>query len=109
VWGDTVADEEKGRRLDTLIAVQEKIAIERNRRLVGTAVEVLVEGPAKRPEGWCMGRTPQFKSAVFPGPARPGDLVTVRVARATAHTLIAEESPALTQTASSRAGFRTPA
>jgi tRNA-2-methylthio-N6-dimethylallyladenosine synthase len=108
-WGDTVAADEKGRRLDTLIAVQETIASERNRRLVGGAVEVLVEGPAKRPEGWSMGRTPQFRSAVFPGPARPGDLVTVRIARATAHTLIAEEPPTLTRTASSRARFRTPA
>ncbi len=92
-WGDTVVEDEKGRRLEELIAVQEGIATERNQRLVGTTVEVLVEGPAKRPAGWWMGKTPQFKSTVLPGPTRPGDLVAVRIARATAHTLVAEEPP----------------
>src|SRR5215475_2042545 len=51
-WPDDVPDAEKGRRLETLIALQETISAERNRRLVGADVEVLVEGPARRPEGW---------------------------------------------------------
>ena len=51
---------------------------------------MLVEGPARRREGWLAGKTPQFKTTVLPaGDARPGDLVRVRVADATAHTLIA--------------------
>jgi tRNA-2-methylthio-N6-dimethylallyladenosine synthase len=86
-WPDDVPDEEKGRRLETLIALQETISAERNRMLVGADVEVLVEGPARRPEGWMSGKTPQMKTVVFPGPAAPGALVTVRVEATTSHTL----------------------
>jgi tRNA-2-methylthio-N6-dimethylallyladenosine synthase len=91
--GDTVSDAEKGARLETLIALQESLAAEKNRALVGTIVEVLVEGPAKRPAGWSMGKTPQFKTTVLPGLPPPGTLVAVPIGRATAHTLIAA-SPA---------------
>jgi tRNA-2-methylthio-N6-dimethylallyladenosine synthase len=86
-WGDDVPDAEKGRRLERLIALQEAISAARNRALVGTDVEVLVEGPARRPAGWVSGKTPQMKTVVFPGPAAPGSLVTVRVDTATSHTL----------------------
>jgi tRNA-2-methylthio-N6-dimethylallyladenosine synthase len=86
-WPDDVPDAEKGRRLETLIALQETISAERNRMLVGADVEVLVEGPARRPEGWVSGKTPHMKTVVFPGPAAPGALVTVRVGAATSHTL----------------------
>ncbi|MBX3023507.1 tRNA (N6-isopentenyl adenosine(37)-C2)-methylthiotransferase MiaB [bacterium] len=89
-WDETVDEVEKTRRLQAVIALQEEIAAEINRGWVGREVEVLVEGPAKRPEGWVAGKTPQFKTTVLPaGNARPGDLVRVRVADATAHTLIA--------------------
>jgi tRNA-2-methylthio-N6-dimethylallyladenosine synthase len=95
-WEDTVSDAEKGERLERLIALQETISAEINRALVGTVAEVLVEGPAKRPAGWLMGKTPQFKTVVFPGPATPGTLVRVPVAAATSHSLIgvATEGPA---------------
>jgi hypothetical protein len=33
------------------------------------------------------GKSPQLKTVVFPGPAEPGSLVTVRVEAATSHTL----------------------
>ena len=74
-WADDVPDDEKGRRLERLIALQETISAERNRALVGADVEVLVEGPARRPEGWVSGKTPHMKTVVFPGPAAPGTLV----------------------------------
>ena len=89
-WDETVSEVEKARRLQEVIAVQEGIAAEINRGLVGQAVEVLVEGPARRREGWLAGKTPHFKTTVFPAatPA-PGDFVRVRVTDSTAHTLIA--------------------
>jgi len=87
-WADSVPEEEKGRRLARLVALQERISAEINRTLVGRDVEVLVEGAARRPEGWMSGKSPQMKTAVFPGPAAPGDLVTVRVETATSHTLV---------------------
>lgn len=88
-WGETVSEEEKGRRLQDIIALQERISGEINRRAIGQTVEVLVEGPAKRQGGWLAGKSGQFKTVVFPGNgARPGDLIPVRVLSATAHTLI---------------------
>ena len=86
-WDDDVPEAEKQRRLERLIALQESIAAERNRQWLGAEVEVLVEGPARRPDGWMSGKSPQLKTVVFPGPAEPGSLVTVRVEAATSHTL----------------------
>ena len=86
-WGDTVPDDEKARRLQRLVALQESISAEINRRLVGAEVEVLVEGPARRTAGWMAGKSPQMKTVVFPSPAEPGDLVRVRIEAATSHTL----------------------
>jgi tRNA-2-methylthio-N6-dimethylallyladenosine synthase len=86
-WSDSVPEDEKGRRLARLIALQETISAEINAGLVGRDVEVLVEGPARRPAGWMAGKTPQMKTAVLPGPATPGDVVRVRVEATTSHTL----------------------
>jgi tRNA-2-methylthio-N6-dimethylallyladenosine synthase len=87
--GDTVSDEEKGRRLVEVIALQERVSAERNRALAGERFAVLVEGPARRGGGMLAGKTPQFKTAVFAATDSiwPGDTVTVRVDSATAHTL----------------------
>jgi tRNA-2-methylthio-N6-dimethylallyladenosine synthase len=85
---ETVSEEDKVRRLQQLITRQEGIALERNRAMVGQEVEVLVEGPARRSEGFLMGKTPTFKTIVFPAcGAEPGRLARVRVESATAHTL----------------------
>jgi tRNA-2-methylthio-N6-dimethylallyladenosine synthase len=86
-WDETVCEEEKGRRLQAVIALQEATSAEINRALVGQTVEVLVEGPARRHEGWMMGKTPQMKTAAFPGPAMVGSLVSMRVESSTAHSL----------------------
>ncbi|HSV06567.1 MAG TPA: tRNA (N6-isopentenyl adenosine(37)-C2)-methylthiotransferase MiaB [Candidatus Binatus sp.] len=86
-WGDPVAADEKARRLQRLIALQESISAEINRALVGDEVEVLVEGPARRPAGWMAGRSPAMKTVVFAGPATPGELVRVRVETSTSHSL----------------------
>ena len=87
--GDTVNEVEKGRRIAEVIALQEQISAERNRALVGAKFEVLVEGPARRGNGMLSGKTPQFKTAIFP--ARPeivaGDTIAVRVESATGHSL----------------------
>src|SRR4029453_17651709 len=85
-WADDVSDAEKSRRLERLIGLQEAVPTERPRALVGTDVEVLVEGPARRPEGWMSGKTPQMKTVVLPGPAAPGSLVTVRGGAGPSHT-----------------------
>jgi tRNA-2-methylthio-N6-dimethylallyladenosine synthase len=86
-WTDDVPDAEKARRLERLIALQERTSADRNRAQIGRAVEVLVEGPAKRPDGWMTGKSRDFRTVVFPGPAAAGDLVPVVVEAATSHTL----------------------
>jgi tRNA-2-methylthio-N6-dimethylallyladenosine synthase len=92
-WEETVPEEEKGRRLQEVIRLQERIAAEINSQLVGADVEVLAEGPARRREGWLAGKTPQFKTTVFPGNgAAAGNLITVCVQDSTAHTLIGAAS-----------------
>ncbi|HEY8516992.1 MAG TPA: tRNA (N6-isopentenyl adenosine(37)-C2)-methylthiotransferase MiaB [Candidatus Binatia bacterium] len=86
--GETVSEDEKQRRLSRLIDRQEEISLEVNRDWIGREVEVLVEGPAKRPPGYAVGKTRNFKTTVFPAAgASPGDLVRVKVEDATAHTL----------------------
>ena len=88
-WPETVSAEEKGRRLQTVIALQEAQSATINRSLIGSTTAVLVEGPARRRDGWHAGKSPQFKTVVFPADGtRVGDLVQVRVGDATAHTLV---------------------
>jgi tRNA-2-methylthio-N6-dimethylallyladenosine synthase len=93
-WDDTVADADKQRRLAELIDLQEAISAERNRRWIGRRVEVLVEGPARRPAGHVAGKTPHFVTTVFESSAPPGSLVEVQVVSASAHTLIGIAEPA---------------
>jgi len=90
-WAETVDADEKRRRLQALIELQEQISRRRNLAWHGREVEVLVEGAAKKGVGWMSGKTPQFKTTVFAAAGqKPGDLVGVRVFQSTAHTLIAE-------------------
>jgi tRNA-2-methylthio-N6-dimethylallyladenosine synthase len=89
-WDETVSEAEKAQRLQAVIALQERIGAEINAEWVGREVEVLVEGPARRRAGWLAGKTRHFKTAVFPADgSSPGDLVRMRVAHSTAHTLVA--------------------
>ena len=87
--GDTVSEDEKQRRLNEVIALQEQASLERNLALIGQTFPVLVEGSARRGEGMLAGKTPQFKTAAFP--AAPGidagDIVNARVESATGHSL----------------------
>ncbi len=88
-WADSVPEQEKSRRLSHVIALQETISAERNRRWIGRRIEVLVEGPARRPPGHVAGKTPHFTTAIVAGEAAPGTLLTATVTGSTAHTLIA--------------------
>jgi tRNA-2-methylthio-N6-dimethylallyladenosine synthase len=80
----------KKQRLERLIRLQEEISLEINRAEQGRLHEVLVEGPSRRGDD-LMGRTRTDKAVVFPGdPALVGQLVTVRITEASAHTLRGE-------------------
>ncbi len=75
---DKVGEEEKQRRLERLIALQNEIGRERSRELIGQTVEVLVEARGAR--GQLRGRTRGNKLTLFDGPDELiGKLVSVRV------------------------------
>ena len=88
--GDSVSEEDKGRRLAEVIALEEETSLRRNRAIIGDEFPVLVEGPARRGIGMLAGKTPQFKTAIFPAAPgiTPGATVNVRVDSVTAHSLI---------------------
>lgn len=88
---DNVPEEVKVERLNRMIALQNELSAESNRRDIGKVFEVLVEGFSKRSREHMMGRTQQNKVAVFPrGTVKVGDFVNVRVTDASSATLICE-------------------
>ncbi len=88
---DNIPEEEKVRRLNEIIALQTQLSLESNQREIGKTVEVLVEGFSKRSHDDMYGRTPQYKTVVFPRTdQKVGDIVYVRVLEASAATLRGE-------------------
>ena len=88
---DNVPEEVKVERLNRMIALQNELSAESNRRDIGKVFEVLVEGFSKRSREHMMGRTQQNKAAVFPrGTVKVGDFVKVRVTDSSSATLICE-------------------
>lgn len=86
---DDVPDEVKTRRLNEIIALQNELSSVSKKADIGRILEVLVEGPAKKPIGAMMGRTSGNKVVVFQASdVRPGEYVQVKVTRATSATLI---------------------
>jgi tRNA-2-methylthio-N6-dimethylallyladenosine synthase len=85
---DDVPAEEKRERLRLVEELQERISIENNRAYVGRDVEVLVE---RRSKGKWEGRTRTDKLVFFADDDdRRGELVTVKVGRASAWSLQGE-------------------
>lgn len=85
---DDVPPRVKADRLRELLFRQRLRAEEKNRRLVGTAAEVLVEGRNPRFPDRGEGRTRTGKRVFFPWEAGlPGRLIDVRIERATALSL----------------------
>lgn len=88
---DDIAEEEKTRRLNEIIALQGQIALENNQQEVGREYEVLVEGESHRSKERLFGRNSQNKVIVFDrGDAVPGTYRRVKVVGCTAATLLGE-------------------
>ncbi|XXF81436.1 tRNA (N6-isopentenyl adenosine(37)-C2)-methylthiotransferase MiaB [Myxococcaceae bacterium GXIMD 01537] len=85
-WGP-VPHEVKIARLEKLQKVQRKVCAETYAAVVGTEVEVLVEGHSKTDVNKRFGRTPENRTVNFEGDAPTGALVTVRVERSTPNQL----------------------
>ena len=90
-YPDDVSIEEKTRRLNEIISLQNSLSLESNRRDVGKVFEVLVEGPSKRtPEDLC-GRTGTNKMCVWKDSVhKSGDYVKVKVVDCTQATLLCQ-------------------
>ena len=89
---DDVPEETKLRRLNEIIALQNELSAESNRRSVGKTYQVLVEGFSKRSRDQLCGRTEQNKMVVFDkGNHHIGDFVNVRITGSSSATLLGEE------------------
>ena len=93
-YADDVPEEVKKRRLNEVIALQNKYSALQYSRDIGKTFKVLVEKRSKRSEKDMCGRTDQNKMVVFPkGNTQPGDYVYVTIKSATSATLIGELAP----------------
>ena len=90
-YPDDIPLEVKTRRLNELIALQNRLSLESNRRDVGKTFEVLVEGPSKKDPSELCGRTGSNKMCVWKDSRhKAGDYTTVRVLDCTSATLLCE-------------------
>lgn len=102
-YPDDIAPQEKTRRLNEIIALQNELSLESNKRDVGKTFKVLIEGTSRRNDEELCGRTTTNKMCVFPAllatennPAdgrkffNVGDYTTVKVLSCTSATLICE-------------------
>jgi len=86
---DDVADDVKTRRLNEIIALQNKLSARSKKQDIGRGFEVLAEDRSRRSESHLSGRTSQNKVAVFPAEGRKkGEYVNVRIDGCTPATLL---------------------
>ena len=88
---DDIPEETKVRRLNELIALQNELSAESNRRCIVQEVEVLIEGVSKRSREELFGRTGQNKVVIIPrGEHRIGQTVKARILESSSATLRGE-------------------
>lgn len=87
---DNIPEEEKIRRLNEIIELQNQISKEKNKQEIGRIYEILVEKPSrKKPHEW-MGRTKHNKVVIFDNieqKHKTGDLVNIEIKRSNSATL----------------------
>jgi tRNA-2-methylthio-N6-dimethylallyladenosine synthase len=82
-----VPDDVKRERVERLVEVVQRHALERNRERIGLTEEVLVEGPSRTEPTLVRGRTRRNTTVNFSGRTVPGELAQVRIEGATSTTL----------------------
>lgn len=88
---DDVPEEEKIRRLQGMIDLQNQLSEESNRRDIGKTFEVLIEGFSKRSREQLFGRTSQNKVVIFDKQDfHVGQFIRVKITRASSATLFGE-------------------
>ncbi len=92
-YEDDIPLDVKKRRLAEIVATQNLLSQQSNKKDVGKTFTVLIEGDSKKSTAQWMGRNSQSKVIVFDkieGLHQPGDFVAVRVNASTQATLIGE-------------------
>ena len=85
---DDIPEETKIRRLNELIALQNELSAECNKRCIGREYEILIEGVSKRSKDQLFGRTEQNKVVIIDrANHHVGDRVWVRVTESSSATL----------------------
>ncbi len=85
---DDVPEEDKARRLEEIIALQQSLSLAQNEKEIGKIREVLVEGVSKRSAQHVFGRTSQNKVVIFPAENLPaGSYVNVEIQSCSSATL----------------------
>lgn len=86
---DDVPDDIKTRRLNEIIALQNQLSLDSNKKDIGREFEVLVEGISKKRKDQLFGRSSQNKVVVFDRHSySPGDYVNIYIDDCTPATLI---------------------
>ncbi len=97
-YPDDVPEAVKSERVNRLVELQRGISLGKNRDLIGTSADVLVEGDAKKSAAQWMGRTDGNTTVVWDKSdprTIPGAVVLIRIVDASAATLYgAEDRPA---------------
>ncbi len=88
-YADDITEDVKGRRLAELIALQNKIGLEKKQQYIGQTYKVLIEGFSKKSEADLKGRNDQNQLVVFPAGEGygKGDYVNVLIERCTMTSL----------------------
>jgi len=88
-FADDVPEETKGRRLQEIVDLQQKLSYQSNLKDIGKTFKVLAESVSKRSKEHLSGRNSQNKVVIFPkGEFNPGDYVQVTITSCTPATLI---------------------
>jgi tRNA-2-methylthio-N6-dimethylallyladenosine synthase len=88
---DDIPEDTKKRRLNEIIALQQKHALYRTEQHLGKIEEVLIEKASKRSDKHWSGRNSQNTVVIFEkGPYNVGDFVNVKIKDCTSATLIGE-------------------
>jgi tRNA-2-methylthio-N6-dimethylallyladenosine synthase len=89
-YPDDIPEQVKGNRTNRLIELQKEISLQKNQALLGTMVEVMIEGDAKKSDQQWMGHTEHNVTVVWSKDDltwAPGDLASISIQDATPSTL----------------------
>jgi tRNA-2-methylthio-N6-dimethylallyladenosine synthase len=95
-YEDDVPLDVKKSRLAEVVAMQNRLSHESNKRDLGKSFKILIEGSSRKSEADWMGRSTQNKVIVFPKAGhhyQKGDYVWVKVTECTQATLLGEIEP----------------